>query len=583
MEIKIPKAYQPGEKEDLLNIIAPAGIEVNANYLKIGDFYAKTFFIFTYPRYISTGWFSPIINMPAMMDISIFVHPMDTALALKNLRKKVTAIEAELAEKEEKGLVRDPALETAYQDIENLRDALQQARERLFEVGIYITVYANDLDELKKLEESILNNLESRLVYAKPALFRQKEGFNSVLPLSLDQLEVHTPLNSGPASSVFPFVSADLSSDKGILYGINMQNNTLIIFDRFGLENANMVVFAKSGSGKSYATKLQILRSLMVGVDVLVIDPENEYQNLADSIGGSYFKISLTSKNHINPFDIPIIPQGEEPADVFKSHILNLTGLVKLMLGEITPEEEALLDRAITETYTSRDITAENFATLKELNPPLLEDLQTILQNTEGGLHIAQRLDKYTHGSYSGFTNAPTNIDIKNRLIVFSIRDLEEELRPIAMYIILNFIWNLIRSSLKPRMLVIDEAWWMMKYKDSAAFLFGLVKRARKYYLGVTTITQDVEDFLHSDYGRPIVTNSAMQLLLKQSPSSIDALQKAFNLTDGEIALLLEAAVGEGLIFAGLKHAAIKVVASYTEDQIVTTNPEQLLEQKGLK
>jgi len=583
MEIKIPKAYQPGEKEDLLNIIAPAGIEVNANYLKIGDFYAKTFFIFTYPRYISTGWFSPIINMPAMMDISIFVHPMDTALALKNLRKKVTAIEAELAEKEEKGLVRDPALETAYQDIENLRDALQQARERLFEVGIYITIYANDLDELKKLEESILNNLESRLVYAKPALFRQKEGFDSVLPLSLDQLEVHTPLNSGPASSVFPFVSADLSSDKGILYGINMQNNTLIIFDRFGLENANMVVFAKSGSGKSYATKLQILRSLMVGVDVLVIDPENEYQNLADSIGGSYFKISLTSKNHINPFDIPIIPQGEEPADVFKSHILNLTGLVKLMLGEITPEEEALLDRAITETYTSRDITAENFATLKELNPPLLEDLQTILQNTEGGLHIAQRLDKYTHGSYSGFTNAPTNIDIKNRLIVFSIRDLEEELRPIAMYIILNFIWNLIRSSLKPRMLVIDEAWWMMKYKDSAAFLFGLVKRARKYYLGVTTITQDVEDFLHSDYGRPIVTNSAMQLLLKQSPSSIDALQKAFNLTEGEIALLLEAAVGEGLIFAGLKHAAIKVVASYTEDQIVTTNPEQLLEQKGLK
>ena len=583
MEIKIPKAYQPGEKEDLLNIIAPAGIEVNANYLKIGDFYAKTFFIFTYPRYISTGWFSPIINMPAMMDISIFVHPMDTALALKNLRKKVTAIEAELAEKEEKGLVRDPALETAYQDIENLRDALQQARERLFEVGIYITMYANDLDELKKLEESILNNLESRLVYAKPALFRQKEGFDSVLPLSLDQLEVHTPLNSGPASSVFPFVSADLSSDKGILYGINMQNNTLIIFDRFGLENANMVVFAKSGSGKSYATKLQILRSLMVGVDVLVIDPENEYQNLADSIGGSYFKISLTSKNHINPFDIPIIPQDEEPADVFKSHILNLTGLVKLMLGEITPEEEALLDRAITETYTSRDITAENFATLKELNPPLLEDLQTILQNTEGGLHIAQRLDKYTHGSYSGFTNAPTNIDIKNRLIVFSIRDLEEELRPIAMYIILNFIWNLIRSSLKPRMLVIDEAWWMMKYKDSAAFLFGLVKRARKYYLGVTTITQDVEDFLHSDYGRPIVTNSAMQLLLKQSPSSIDALQKAFNLTEGEIALLLEAAVGEGLIFAGLKHAAIKVVASYTEDQIVTTNPEQLLEQKGLK
>lgn len=582
MNIEIPKAYKPGE-EDLVNIIAPSGIEVNANYLKIGDFYAKTFFIFTYPRYISTGWFSPIINMPKMMDISIFFHPMDTALALKNLRKKVTMIEAELSEREEKGLVRDPALETAYQDIENLRDALQQAREKLFEVGVYITIYEESLEELKKTEETLINILEGRLVYAKPALFRQKEGFNSVLPLALDKLEVHTPLNTGPASSLFPFISADLTSDRGILYGINMQNNTLIIFDRFTLENANMVVFAKSGSGKSYATKVQALRSLMMGVDVLVIDPENEYQNLADAVGGSYFKISLTSKTHINPFDIPVIPQGEDPADVFKSHILNLTGLIKLMLGEISAEEEALLDRAITETYTSRDITAENFGTLKEINPPLLEDFQTILQNTEGGYNLAQRLDKFTHGSYSGFTNAPTNIDIKNRFIVFSIRDLEEELRPIAMYIVLNFIWNLVRSELKPRILIIDEAWWMMKYKDSASFLFGLVKRARKYYLGVTTITQDVEDFLHSEYGRPIVTNSAMQLLLKQSPSSVESLRKAFNLTDGEVALLLEAAVGEGLIFAGLKHAAIKIVASYTEDQIVTTNPEQLLEQKGLK
>jgi type IV secretory pathway VirB4 component len=517
------------------------------------------------------------------MDISIFFHPMDTALALKNLRKKVTMIEAELSEREEKGLVRDPALETAYQDIENLRDALQQAREKLFEVGVYITIYEESLEELKKTEETLINILEGRLVYAKPALFRQKEGFNSVLPLALDKLEVHTPLNTGPASSLFPFISADLTSDRGILYGINMQNNTLIIFDRFTLENANMVVFAKSGSGKSYATKVQALRSLMMGVDILVIDPENEYQNLADAVGGSYFKISLTSKTHINPFDIPVIPQGEDPADVFKSHILNLTGLIKLMLGEISAEEEALLDRAITETYTSRDITAENFGTLKEINPPLLEDFQTILQNTEGGYNLAQRLDKFTHGSYSGFTNAPTNIDIKNRFIVFSIRDLEEELRPIAMYIVLNFIWNLVRSELKPRILIIDEAWWMMKYKDSASFLFGLVKRARKYYLGVTTITQDVEDFLHSEYGRPIVTNSAMQLLLKQSPSSVESLRKAFNLTDGEVALLLEAAVGEGLIFAGLKHAAIKIIASYTEDQIVTTNPEQLLEQKGLK
>jgi type IV secretory pathway VirB4 component len=583
MEVKIPKAYQPNNKEDLLNIIAPSGVEISANYIKIGDFYAKTLFIFTYPRYISTGWFSPIINMPTMMDISIFVHPMSTALALKNLRKKVTQIEAELSERQEKGLIRDPVLETAYQDIETLRDALQQAREKLFEVGVYITIYAETLEELKKIEDLIINTLEGKLVYTKPALFRQKEGFDSTLPLGLDKLSIHTPLNTGPASSLFPFVSADLSSNKGILYGINMQNNTLIIFDRFSLENANMVVFAKSGSGKSYATKLQILRSLMMGVDVLVVDPENEYKNLADAVGGSYFKISLTSKNHINPFDIPIIPEGEDPADVFKSHILNLTGLIKLMLGQITPEEEALLDKALMETYKSRDITPENFNSMANLYPPLLEDLQIILRNTEGGAGMAQRLEKFTTGSYAGFTNAPTNIDIKNRLIVFSIRDLEEELRPIAMYIVLNFVWNIIRSSLKPRILVIDEAWWMMKYKDSAAFLFGLVKRARKYYLGVTTITQDVEDFLNSDYGRPIVTNSSIQLLLKQSPSSISSLKKAFNLTDGEVALLLEAAVGEGLIFAGLKHAAIKVIASYTEDQIVTTNPEQLLERKGLE
>ncbi|KKU94493.1 MAG: Type IV secretory pathway VirB4 component-like protein [Candidatus Jorgensenbacteria bacterium GW2011_GWA1_48_13] len=581
-KIKIPKSYEPGQ-EDLPNVIAPAGMEVNSNYLKVGDYFAKTFFVFTYPRYVASGWFSPVINLAEMMDISVFVNPMDTALALRNLRKKVAQVEAEIAEKQEKGVVRDPVLETAYQDIENLRDSLQQAREKLFEVGVYITIYGSSLENLSKLENTIENLLESKLVYIKPALFRHLEGFNSVLPIAQDDLNVHTPLNSGPTSSLFPFISPDLTSDKGILYGVNLHNNSLVIFDRFSLENANSVVFAKSGSGKSYATKLEIIRSLMVDTNVIVIDPENEYQNLANAVGGSYFKISLTSPNHVNPFDIPIIPQGDEPADVFKSHILNLTGLVKLMLGEVSPEEDALLDRAITETYASRDITAENFGKITELRPPLLEDLQTILQNTEGGRTLAQRLDKFTHGSYAGFTNAPTNIDIKNRLIVFSIRDLEEELRPIAMYIVLNFVWNLVRAELKRRLLIIDEAWWMMKYKDSASFLFGLVKRARKYFLGVTTITQDVEDFLRSDFGRPIVTNSSLQFLMKQSPTSINSVAQAFNLTEGEKAFLLESAVGEGLFFAGLKHVALKVIASYTEDQIITTDPEQILEMKGIK
>ena len=581
MEIKLPKPYTPSAA-DLPNVIAPAGIEVNANYLKVGDYYAKTFFILTYPRFLSSGWFSPVINLPEMMDISVFVHPMDTPLALRNLKRKVAQIEAEMIEKQEKGIVRDPQLETAHEDVESLRDALQQARERLFQIGVYMTIYAPDMKHLEKLETKLNSMLESKLVYIKPSLFRQVEGLNSVLPLATDDLAVHTMLNSGPASSLFPFVSPELSSEKGILYGINMHNSSLIIFDRFSLENANSVVFAKSGSGKSYAIKLQVLRSLMMGTNAIVIDPENEYQNLCDAIGGSYFRISLTSQNHINPFDIPIIPEGEEPADVFRSHILNLTGLVKLMIGDITPEEDAILDRVILETYASRDITPENFSSMQNITPPLLQDLQTVLENSDGGSSIAKRLEKYTHGSYAGFTNSPTNIDIQNRLIVFSIRDLEDQLRPIAMYIILNFVWNLIRAKLQPRLLVVEEAWIMMKFRDSASFMFGLVKRARKYFLGVTTITQDVEDFLKSEFGRPIITNSSMQLLWKQSPTSIDMLAKAFNLTEGEKTFLLEVGVGEGLFFAGLKHVAIKIIASYTEDQIITTNPEQILAAKGL-
>ncbi len=577
-KIKIPESYTPGAA-DIKNVIAPAGLEINANHLKIGDKFVKTIFILTYPRYLASGWFDPIINSPNLLDISVFVHPVDTALALRSLRKKTAQIEAQLMERQEKGLVRDPVLETAFQDIEMLRDQLQQAQEKLFNVGVYITIHAESSEELNKIEERFYSLLESQLTYAKPATFQQVEGFISSLPLGEDKLLIHTPLNSGPVSSFFPFVSADLTSDEGVLYGVNQHNNTLVIFDRFSLENANQVVFAKAGAGKSYATKLEIIRSLMLGTDVLIIDPENEYQKLAESVGGSFFKISLTSENQINPFDIPIIPEGEDAADVFKSHVLNLTGLIKLMLGKITPEEDAMLDRAVTETYASRDITVDK-KDFTGLTPPLLSDLQIILENMEGGRGLAQRLEKFTRGSYAGFTNQPTSVDIKNRLIVFSIRDLEDELRPIAMYIILNFIWNLIRAELKKRILVIDEAWWMMKYPDSAAFLFGLVKRARKYYLGVSTITQDVEDFLNSPYGRPIITNSSLQLLLKQAPATIDLVTKTFNLTEAEKGLLLEANVGEGLFFAGLKHVAIQIIASYFENQIITTNPEELLEMK---
>lgn len=566
-------------EKNTLDIIAPSGVEINPNYLKIGNKYSKTVFVFTYPRYLSTGWFSGIIDMPELLDISIFINPIETPLALKKLRKKAAQVESQLIERQEKGVVRDPLLETAFQDIEGLRDSLQQTRENLFNVGVYITIYADTLESLNKIDGKINSLLESRLVYVKPAIFQQLEGFDSTLPLNNDRLMTYSPLNSGPLSSFFPFTSADLTSDSGIMYGINQHNNTLIIFDRFSLENANMVVFAKSGSGKSYATKLEILRLMMMGVDVLVIDPENEYENLASAIGGSYFRISLASEHHINPFDIPIIPSDEDPNDVLRSHIVNLSGLLKIMMGKITPEEDAVLDRALNETYASRDIVAgKDFS---NATPPLLEDLQRVLENMDGGKSMAERLYKYTQGSYAGFTNQPTNIDIKNRLIVFSIRDLEDELRPIAMYIILNFIWSLIRAELKKRVLVIDEAWVIMKYEDGATFLFGLVKRCRKYFMGVTTITQDVEDFLRSPYGRPIITNSSLQLLLKQAPAMIDLIAKTFSLTEGEKNLLLEAKVGEGLFFAGLNHVAIQIIPSFLEDKIVTTKPEQILEQRA--
>jgi type IV secretory pathway VirB4 component len=446
-------------------------------------------------------------------------------------------------------------------------------------VGVYITLYGDTLDSLAKIESAILNLLESRLIYSKPATFQQVEGLNSTLPTATDQLLIHTPLNSNPLSSFFPFVSLNLTSDEGILYGINRHNNSLIIFDRFSLENANMVIFAKSGSGKSYAAKLEALRLLMTGSDVLIIDPENEYEKLANAVGGSYFRISLTSEHHINPFEIPVIPKDEDPAEVLRSHIVNLTGLIKLMLGKVEPGEEALLDRAVTETYAAREIVAgKDFSNIP---PPLLKDLITILKSLEGGAEMADRLYRFSEGSFAGFTNQPTNIDIKNRLIVFSLRDLEEELRPIAMYIVLNFIWNLIRAELKKRVVFIDEAWILMKNQDSATFLFGLVKRARKYFLGVTTITQDVEDFLSSPFGRPIITNSSIQLLLKQAPAMLDLVAKTFNLSDGEKNLLLEVDVGQGLFFAGVNHVAIQIVASYAENQLITTNPQEILDTQG--
>jgi type IV secretory pathway VirB4 component len=567
--------YQAGVLE-LKDVIAPSALKISPKEMNLGEKIGRTLFVISYPRFLDENWFAPIINLDKVFNVSIFIHPVDTAKILRHFQKKVAEVQSQIQIRERKGLVRDPQLDTAYQDLEALRDQLMQAQEHLFDVGVYINIFADNENELDKLESEIKSILESKLVYVKPALFQQEQGFKSVIPIADDSLAVHSKLNSSPLSSLFPFVSFDLTSDKGILYGINRHNSSLVLFDRFSLNNYNSVTFAVAGSGKSYCTKLEILRTLMFDTDVIVIDPEKEYEYMAEATGGKYFNISLNSEHHINPFDLPIPREDEAASDVLRSNIVNLVGLFRIMLGGLTQEEDAIIDRAITETYALKDITADS--NFKNVEPPLLSDFELVLAGMEGTDSLVQRLTKYTKGTWAGFINRPSNVDINKRFVVFSLRDMEDELKPVAMYIVTHYIWNAIRKNLKKRLLVIDEAWWMMKSEDTASFLFGLAKRGRKYFLGLSTITQDVDDFLRSPYGLPIVTNSSIQILLKQSPAVIDNIQKTFNLTDEEKYLLLESDVGEGIFFVGLKHVAIKIVGSYTEDQIITTNPAQILQ-----
>jgi type IV secretory pathway VirB4 component len=562
------------------DIIAPSSIILKPGFLILGEKYLKSFFIFSYPRYLATAWLSPVINLSVPMDIAIHIYPYSSEFVLNQIRKKITEVLAEIQEREEKGLIRDPKLETAYRDLEELREKLITAQEKMFKVGIYLTICGNSEKELKDVENILRSIFESNLIYIKPASFKQKEGFHTSIPYGLDQVQVLTPMNTAPLSSIFPFVSVDLSSNEGILYGINRHNNSLILFDRFSMENANEVVFGKSGSGKSYYVKLEILRSLMQGIDVIVIDPENEYKMLADAVGGSFINISLASPNHINPFDLPTPREDERPEDVLRSNVINLVGLMRIMLGGLTPEEDAIMDRAITETYAAKDITPETDPRLWRERIPIMEDLEKVLEGMEGAESLVRRIRKFTKGTFAQFFNQRTNITMEKPLVVFGIRDMEDELRPIATFIIMRYIWNKVRSELKKRILVIDEAWWIMKEEDGASFLFGICKRGRKYWLGVTTITQDVGDFMKSMYGQPIITNSSICVLFKQSPATIDIVQKTFNLTDEEKYLLLETEVGEGIFFAGQKHVLMKVVASYTEDQIVTSSPEQILKIK---
>lgn len=569
----------------LRDLIAPSSIEIHSSYFRLGTKYGRTIYVYGYPREIYTGWLSSIINIDEVLDISMYIYPVDSQVVLNNLRKKVTQLEASTSINNEKGKVRDPALEAAINDAEELRDQIQVGAERFFRFGLYVTLWADSLDELNFVQQKIETIFGQQMVFSKVASSQQEQGLNSSVPQMSDQLQIRRNMNTGAISTSFPFTSADLTDNAGILYGINMHNNGLVIFDRYRLENANMVVFAKSGAGKSFTVKLEALRTMMLGTEVIIIDPENEYQKLAEAVGGAYIRLSLNSETRINPFDLPRVIDSDEAADALRANLVTLHGLFRLMLGgsqmtasgavmpALTPAEEADLDQALIDTYARVGITSDPLT--HNSPPPTISDLyDTLLHMGGSGPALAQRLRKYTTGTFAGIFSQQSNIDINNQMVVFNIRDLEDELRPVAMYIVLSHIWNITRTDQKKRMLIVDEAWQLMKYEDSANFLFSLAKRARKYYLGLTTISQDVEDFMSSKMGRAIVANSSMQLLLKQSSSAVDVLADVFKLTEEEKKRLANFPIGQGLFFAGQSHVHISIQASQTESQLITTNPQ---------
>ncbi len=588
-QVEVEQAFLKGITT-LRDLIAPSSLEIHSSYFRLGTKYGRTLYVYAYPRQIYTGWLSSIINLDEVIDVSMYFYPVESEVVLKNLRKKVTQMQATMAINEEKGRTRDPGLEAALSDAEELRDEIQVGSERFFRYGLYISLYGDSIDEINFIQHKIETVFGQQLVFSKVASSQQEQGLNSTVPQMTDQLQIRRNMNTGAISTSFPFTSADLTQEKGVLYGINMHNNGLVIFDRFTLENANMVVFAKSGSGKSFTVKLEALRSMMLGAEILIIDPENEYQKLSDAVGGSYIRLSLNSDVRVNPFDLPHVVDSEDADDALRANLVTLHGLLRLMLGgaqvsaagvtnstALTPAEEADLDQALIDTYARAGITSDPL-THNSLPPTMIELYDTLVHMEGAGPGLAQRLRKYTTGTFAGIFSQQSNLDINNNMVVFNIRDLEDELRPVAMYIVLSHIWNTVRSHLAKRMLIVDEAWQLMKYEDSANFLFSLAKRARKYYLGVTTISQDVEDFMASKMGRAIVANSSMQLLLKQSPSAVDVLADVFKLTDEERKRLSNFPVGQGLFFAGQNHVHIQIIASRTEQQLVTTNPVQQMQ-----
>lgn len=590
--LKKPEPTQSTEKENtqkelqtfssglvnIQDIIAPEAIEVDFSYQKINSTYTRTLFIAGYPRTVPANWLSPLINFPHSLAISMYIYPVEVKKILDDLRRKITEMEAEISSDIKQGKLSNINTEIKLEDARVIQEQLAKGAEKFYQFGLYITVSASSIEELNKVTKQVQSTLSSLLIVSKTSALQMEDGFKTTLPTGQDKLMITRNMDTTSLATTFPFTSSELTSDKGVLYGINEHNESLVIFDRFSLENANMVVFAKSGAGKSYAVKLEVLRQLMLGAEVIVLDPEHEYEDLCKTVEGEYINFTFNSETKINPFDLSMV--YEEGENELGQKIISVHTLLKIMLGDLSATEDAILDRALIAAYKAKGITPDPATQANE--PPLMEDLYKALigmEQTEAQ-NLAARLEKFIKGSFRGIFDQKSNINIKNAFTVFSVKELEDDLRPIAMFLILDFIWTRIRKDLKKRILVVDEAWYFMKFKDSASFLHSMAKRARKYYLGITTITQDVEDFLHNDYGKAIVTNSSIQFLMKQSTAAVPVLGQVFYLSEGEKRLLMSADVGEGLFFAGQNHVALRVIASQEEHEVITTNPEEVLQKR---
>lgn len=576
---KVLKQFAQG-LVSIQDIIAPEAIEVDFTYQKINSTYTRTFFIAGYPRTVPANWLSPLINFSHRLDIAMYVFPQEVDKILDNLRRKITEMEAEIQSDIRAGKISNINTEVKLEDARTLQEQLAKGSERFYQFGLYVTLMETSKEALESVTKQLQSLLGSLLIVSKKASLQMEDGFKTTLPMGVDRLLITRNMDTTSLATTFPFTSSELTQESGIVYGLNEHNGSLVIFDRFSLENANMVVFAKSGAGKSYTIKLEALRQLIFGADILILDPEHEYEDLCKSVGGEYINFTFSSQTKINPFDLSTV--YEEGENELGQKIISLHTLIKVMIGDLTPTEDAILDQALVAAYKSKGITPDPATQANE--PPLMEDLYKALigMETQEALNLSARLEKFIKGSFRGIFDQKSNLDINNPFTVFSVKDLHEELRPIAMFMILDFIWTRVRKKLKKRILIVDEAWYFMKYADSASFLHSIAKRARKYFLGITTITQDVEDFLGNDYGKAIVTNSSIQFLMKQSSASMPILTQTFYLSEGEQRLLLASDVGEGIFFAGQNHVALRVIASDSEHNLITTNPEELLQKQKI-